>query len=148
MRAPMNEVAVEQDNQARQGGVYVGGGAWQEPRVLILRYVCPHLLPGTASAHVPAMSLPSTFDPCSVPLPPALPPALQLAVLKNQLAAASLTIDKLQKELGRRPEPKEWEEARQRCEALQSLVDLQVGAGVEGGRACVCACACEILQSS
>jgi len=53
---------------------------------------------------------------------------VSLARANNSASEAALTVDKLHKELSRRPEMKEYEALRQRSEALRSLVDVQMEA--------------------
>ncbi|GIL61751.1 hypothetical protein Vafri_16139, partial [Volvox africanus] len=54
--------------------------------------------------------------------------ALELATLNDQLATNRMALERLEREVARRPEPKVYQELRRRVEALQSLVDVQMQA--------------------
>ncbi|GIL86016.1 hypothetical protein Vretifemale_14276, partial [Volvox reticuliferus] len=54
--------------------------------------------------------------------------ALELATLKDQLATTRMALERVEREVARRPEPKAHQELRRRVEALQSLVDVQMQA--------------------
>ncbi|EFJ47697.1 hypothetical protein VOLCADRAFT_117799 [Volvox carteri f. nagariensis] len=54
--------------------------------------------------------------------------ALELATLRDQLSTTRLALDRLEREVARRPDPTEYQELRRRAEALQSLVDVQMQA--------------------
>ncbi|KXZ50466.1 hypothetical protein GPECTOR_16g640 [Gonium pectorale] len=52
----------------------------------------------------------------------------QLAVREEQLSTTKLALERLEREVARRPDPREYQELRRRAEALQSLVDVQMQA--------------------
>ncbi|GLC42313.1 hypothetical protein PLESTB_000660600 [Pleodorina starrii] len=54
--------------------------------------------------------------------------ALEMATLRDQVATTKLALERLEREVARRPDPKEYQELRRRAEALQSLVDVQMQA--------------------
>ncbi|KAG2425069.1 hypothetical protein HXX76_013978 [Chlamydomonas incerta] len=51
---------------------------------------------------------------------------LETATLRDQVATTKLALERLEREVARRPDPKEFQELRRRTEALQSLVDVQM----------------------
>ncbi|KAG2452146.1 hypothetical protein HYH02_003178 [Chlamydomonas schloesseri] len=52
--------------------------------------------------------------------------ALETATLRDQVATTKLALERLEREVARRPDPKDYQELRRRSEALQSLVDVQM----------------------
>ncbi|GFR41759.1 hypothetical protein Agub_g2515 [Astrephomene gubernaculifera] len=54
--------------------------------------------------------------------------AREAATLKDQVSTTKLALDRLEREVSRRPDPQEFQELRRRVEALQSLVDVQMQA--------------------
>ncbi|PNW84168.1 hypothetical protein CHLRE_04g223900v5 [Chlamydomonas reinhardtii] len=52
--------------------------------------------------------------------------SLETATLRDQVATTKLALERLEREVARRPDPKEYQELRRRAEALQSLVDVQM----------------------
>ncbi|KAG2488575.1 hypothetical protein HYH03_012894 [Edaphochlamys debaryana] len=53
---------------------------------------------------------------------------LEMATMKDQVSTFKLAVDRLEREVQRRPDPKEHQELRRRVEALQALVDVQMQA--------------------